>query len=893
MRRLLVAFLSIVILLPCICVGVNAEENYTFYKINIDSGSGAIGEKAIVQDGEIYISADSFSNYTRFTFDKETKTFLIKGQELKKAFKSVVIDIAKKRMLISGKKFFELSDCFEIEGEIYLPLCQMLPILNADIYEIKDNIIYISNNKLSLAEVLYDFDISDYYFNISTEFYDMDWAVLLTIVPNYVWDTVVDVRFDRLDIVYNSGEYNDYKDAFSSFISDDNLYLKAKAEDASAIDSTVEFFNKANSTAKDMKSVYGWVEAAGKSEISSETGGALLDSLKAYYDSGDLKTDDLKGLNDAWTGGKISFGDCIEILTYVYTYATQVEDNRQMLNAVYIVDSKITKKETARKAAKQVYDLYGDNIVPALYKEIATTVASDTLEDLSPIGVYTATAKVAGTVLETFMPFEPGEIAKLPVYSDVVLSAASKYRAYDTMTDESTNNLRLSLLLCMIASKKCYEVMADVFDEDTSYYKSKVEKIEQLIMGLYIAEENTEFDSFEHFEKYKKVNLEKIEKSNFFDNLPNMELSQTPEAYIIDSNKLLNDGKLKAALLVLYECIEVLGDSDIIQEAIDDYFTRVTLISSANPKPCDEKYCFEDTTYPKSTACTEGDIGLLLVDSKSGAKETIARITLKYENGYYPPKDDDATIVGNNDDTWLFYTFSGAGKCSTFLYTIHTNKLSILKDAPVDWHITNNILIGTTIAFAVGDEISLFAYDWTGNVLYSKEELLAGTTVKDGWIYFSKSTSSKNKTIYKIYKMKIDGTNEKQICSIEASSGGYLSVDGDNIIWYDEGKENKMSLYNPYDVTLKEASNSTPSWKEETSETQTLIKKALNYLQTNYSNEKIYELEFYADNDGIISCYVKSENDLSAYFAAEINKSTKKVSLFNMFGREIESFYLT
>lgn len=893
MRRLLAILLCVAILLPCVCVGVNAKEDYTFYKINIDAGSGTIGEKAIVQDGEIYISADSFSNYTRFSFDNETKTFLIKGQELKKAFKSVVIDIEKKRALVSGKKFFNFSDCFEIDGEIYLPLCQMLPILNADIYEVKDNIIYISNNKLSLAEVLYDFDISDYYFNISTEFYDMDWAALLTIVPNYVWDTVVNVRFDRLDILYNSGEYNDYKDAFSDFLSDDNLYLKAMAKEASAIDSTVEFFKKANSTAKDMKSVYGWVEAAGKSEISSETGGVLLDSLKAYYDSGELKTDDLKGLNDAWTGGKISFGDCVEILTYVYTYATQVEDNRQMLNAVYKVDSKVSKKETARKAAKQVYDLYGDNIIPALYKEVATTVASDALEDLSPIGIYTATAKVAGTVLETFMPFEPGEIAKLPVYSDVVLSASSKYRSYDTLTDDSTENLRLSLLLCMIASKKCYEVMGDVFGEDTSYYKNKIEKIEQLIMGLYIAEENTEFDSFEHFEKYKKVNLEKIEKSNFFDNLPNMELSQTPEAYIIDSNKLLNDGKLKAALLVLYECIEVLGDSDIIQEAIDDYFTRVTLISSANPKPCDEKYCFEDTTYPKSTACTEGDIGLLLVDSKSGAKETIARITLKYENGYYPPKDDDATIVGNNDDTWLFYTFSGAGKCSTFLYTIHTNKLSILKDAPVDWHITNNILIGTTIAFAVGDEISLFAYDWTGNVLYSKEGLLAGTTVKDGWIYFSKPTSCKNKTIYKIYKMKIDGTNEKQICSIEASSGSYLSVDGDNIIWYDEGKENKMSLYNPYDVTLKEESNSTPSWKEETSETQTLIKKALNYLQTNYPNEKIYELVFYADNDGIISCYVKSENDLSAYFGAEINKSTKKVSLFNMFGREIESFYLT
>ena len=186
MRKVLAILLCVAILLPCVCIGVSAEENHTFYKINIDSGSGTIGEKAIVKDGEIYISADSFSNYTRFSFDNETKTFLIKGQELKKAFKSVVIDIEKKRVFVSGKKFFNLSNCFEIEGEIYLPLCQMLPVLNADIYEVRDNTIYISNNKLSLAEVLYDFDISDYYFNISAEFYNMDWAALLTIVPNYV-----------------------------------------------------------------------------------------------------------------------------------------------------------------------------------------------------------------------------------------------------------------------------------------------------------------------------------------------------------------------------------------------------------------------------------------------------------------------------------------------------------------------------------------------------------------------------------------------------------------------------------------------------------------------------------------------------------------------------------
>ena len=527
MKKALALLLAIAILLPCLCIDVNAEEQHTFCSVRIDAGNGTVCEKVVIQDGEIYIPAAHFSRYTRFAYDEETHLFLVKGQEMKKAFKFVQIDVSKKGMFVSGKSFFALSDCFEAEGELYLPLCQMLPVLNADIYEVKDNVICIANNQLSLAEVLYNFDISDYYFNMSAEFYDMDWAALLTVVPNYVWDTVVNGRFDRLDVLFDSGEYNDYKDAFSDFLSDDNLYLKAMAQDASVLDSVVDFFGAANDTAKKLKSVYGWVEAAGEANITSQEGGKLLDALKTYYDSGALNTDDLKGINDAWSAGDLSFGDCVEILTYVYTYATQVEDNRHMLDAVYNVESAIVQKETARKAAKQVYDLYGKNVIPALCKEIATNVAGDTIQNLSPIGIYTATAKVAGTIIESlFVPYEPGDVAKLPVYSDIVLTALSKYRSKGTATDEDTQDLRLSLLLCMIASKKCYEIMADVFAQDKSYYEGKISEIERMIMGLYIVADNVTFDSVEHFEEYRETNLKKIADGNVTGNAEEYRLSE-------------------------------------------------------------------------------------------------------------------------------------------------------------------------------------------------------------------------------------------------------------------------------------------------------------------------------------------------------------------------------
>ncbi len=534
MKRLLSLILSIILVLPCIVV--NAEENQKFYSVNFDIGNGAISKKVIIKNEEIYLAANDFSDITRYSPNEDGTLFLVKGQELKKAFKSVVINKKDKKILVSGTHQFDLTDYFEIEGSTYLPLSQMLPILNAEIYEVKDNTIYISNNKLSLAEVLYDFDIADFYFNMSTEFNDSAWLTSWFIVPNYILNTIVDVRFDRLDIITHTGDYKDYKDIFSEFLADDNLYLKAKAQEDEVIGTTIDFFTKSNSTAKDMKDVYDWVEAAGETEIDSKTGGALLDSLKAYYDSGELKANDLKGLNDAWTKGDISFADCIEAVSYIYTYMNQVEDNRKMLDAVYNVTTSVSSNDAERKAAKQVYNLYGDKVIPAISQEIIEKVADDVVKDyINPIAIYTAIAKVAGVVLENVLPFSPSDISKLTLYSNTVLSASSKYYGYDTSTDNSTENLRLSLLLCLTASKKCFSIMDEVAkgtNSDDKYYENKIDKIEQLIMGLYIASDNLKLDSFEHYGDLKLQNLKILENSNILENL---------EEFVSNSNQVSLD----------------------------------------------------------------------------------------------------------------------------------------------------------------------------------------------------------------------------------------------------------------------------------------------------------------------------------------------------------------
>ena len=808
MKRFLSFLLCVIMLLSNFYVVANAEEEQCFYRIKIDAGSGVITEKALVQDKEIYIPAKNFSNYTRFSFNEESKMFLIKNQELNKSFKSVVVDTENKRILVSGTKIINLTNIFVVNETIYLPLCQMLPILNADIYTVKDNVIYISNNKLSLAEILYNFDISDYYFNLSTEFDDMKWAALLTIVPNYVWDTLVNIRYDRLDIAYNSGEYNDYKDIFSEFIAEDNLYLKAMAKKKETVSHIIDFYNGANEFMKDSKSIYDWVDEAGKTDISSETGGALLEFLQLDFDSERIKDEEIYSISEAWTKGKISFSDCIELINYIYKYQTVTNDNKNMLEAVYDLDFVISDDEPARKAAKHIHDLYSKNFIPALFEEIATEIATDNIKNLNPIGLYTATAKLAGILIEKVMPFKPGDVANLPIYADIVLSSSYKFHSLDTSTDESTNNLRCSLLFCLTASKKCFEIMREAMGDSSTYYDNKIEKIEKLIIALYIAEENTEFDSFEHFDEYRKNNIQKLNKALFYDNLSDMAVPQTVEAFVSESNKMLKEGRLKPALLSLYECIEMLGNSAEIQKAIDDYFNKVTFTISASPGTCDKEFCFKDKNSDNGPNTKNRDLGIMLIDKQNNIKETLARITFKYEMGY-SPQDNDATIVGHNGDTWLFYAFCGAGKCSTFLYTIHTNKLNQLYGSPVEFDINDDIIMGSSLRLDVSEPFRLFAYDWSGKNLYIKENVSGGFSIKDGWLFFMRAEMQSDKYVYKLYKNKLRSSKEKVVCTIEIPPNGFLYIDKHSIqrgFWsYSDGEPQKiMSLSNPHNVTIKQ-----------------------------------------------------------------------------------------
>ena len=542
-RRVLCLLLALALVLPLLSLGVRAEEQQ-FCLVRIDAGNGPQEERAIISDGELYISAESFGRYTYFEFHPETNTFLMKGQEESRAFKKVIIN-PETGEIGTLNRIFRLKDCFVVDGTIYLPFCQMLPILNGQILAAGEGTIYVSNPKVTLAGALYDFRINDHFFDLYEEFYGdfesgfkegffkklMGKGGLLVgyVLPSYLFDTVTNFRLDRLDFVLDSGAFEDYREIMADYLRDENLFLRAnEAHDDPRL--LLALVNFASEKTEPLKDVLDWVETIKKVDL-EENGhllrGAAEELVKQIQNVEDLP-DYAYGADDfieVWHDGDkgISLAEAFELFEYIYVYNNHVEDNRKMLDAVYNITAGGDTRDVQYRAARAVYDLYGEEVLPALVDRVKKEFIKECLEK-SALGIklkpYELTAKISGAVWELVIPGDTGDISLLTLHAGVADSARSSAADWQLNTEAEAEDFRLSLLLMMMASRKCYQIMADVaesYGENAGEYQAQVKKLEDRIMALYLAAGNLRYEAFENFAPLAEENRQLLQTSNFFD----------------------------------------------------------------------------------------------------------------------------------------------------------------------------------------------------------------------------------------------------------------------------------------------------------------------------------------------------------------------------------------
>ena len=597
-KRIISCLLCVILLISAFPVSAQAEE-ITYYQILIDAGDGIQTEKAIVEGDEIYVAATCFSKYTRFEFDGVTQTFLVKGQEADKAFKKVTVNVETKKAAV-GAKLIELENCFVVDGIVYLPFCQMLPILNADIIDVDSGVIHVVNNELSLAELLYDFDIKDYWFNISEEFFNNERLLFSYVFISYLFDSVVNFRFDRLDIVLESGACEDYKAILTDYLKDDKLFQKAMSDNNFAGDLLASITGLTGITGK-LDDVYDWFEKIEKIDYDPLLSDKVVKFIQKANNS-DVFDDQLHTWIEVVhgdvveVGGKtLSVADILKDIDFVYTYLNQVEDHQKMLDAVYCIVEQQNKPDPISGtsssfiavdpeylAAKQIYELYTGNIMPAVTRKAVETTAEKLFEDLAAAkaqGIYSLTASLAGEILELYIPGDSGDRALLLQHSNIANSAMRKAAIPTLDSEKSTDKYRLSLLLTLIASRACYDIMAETasgYGQYDEYYQLKIDKIENMIMGLYLVADNVAFDTYENYETFMVQNRDTITQSGLLDNLA--EYKSNTEVFI---NEVLSEYG-RASYTEFVSCIGTWFQE--YPASIDGFITAVSVDLNADGK---------------------------------------------------------------------------------------------------------------------------------------------------------------------------------------------------------------------------------------------------------------------------------------------------------------------
>ncbi len=362
------------------------------------------------------------------------------------------------------------SKSHTVDKKLYLPLAEALPLIDAKVEITKDGVVHIYANPISAFYALYSGNIDLCVFNAG----DMIGGGFIS-ASGLIVDTVLNLRFDRLDVVTNSGAIKDYSNLFKNLLVDNETYLSAFDKTETPLDKQISVLN---------------------SEIGdlSDFAGGVKDLVKAYeYLFSSTKHSTYKEFSKEASTGLHSGVDLIsaadKIISYADRYTKQVEDHRNMLNAVYGGSSK-----PAAIAANEVYTLYGQNTTA----QITSAATSELRSYLSKIfsGAVSSTAglkpyKIAFDAVQFLLPEMTdtwSNAAELYFIANVVndsYNVATSYKNNPKFDEASLEKQRLALIMMLISSKYGYETF---YGEDYDI----LDAINPWLEKLYLAADSVE-----------------------------------------------------------------------------------------------------------------------------------------------------------------------------------------------------------------------------------------------------------------------------------------------------------------------------------------------------------------------------------------------------------------
>lgn len=403
-----------------------------------------------------------------------------------------------------------------INNTLYLPIEEFLPLLNAKVDISSDGIVHIYKNPVSAYRTLLSNKLDVCLFNAD----DIVLKDGIT-ATGLIVDSILGLKFDRLDFITKTGAIKDYSSLFKKFLTDNETYLSAFDKEETPLDRSMALINE---SAGDLDDAIGGTKDMLKLAEYMSTS-PIHDTYKTF--SSEVKQ---LSSNAAYVEG------AIKVIEYADAYYNQVDDHRKMLTAVYSGSS------PAAVAANEVYSIYGKDVAQKITGAATSALRNYITKDLSGAIIKNTGLtpyKIAFSAVKLVIPGAVKEFSKAAelFFLEKVVDdayAVSTQRLNNIKFDKnSLENLRLSLIMTLVASKYGYETH---YSSD----RDEVEVINDWLEQLYLAADSVECVSKGYYATKKKelTNSKKYivpSESTIPDNpsqdpsLPSIDSTETPE----------------------------------------------------------------------------------------------------------------------------------------------------------------------------------------------------------------------------------------------------------------------------------------------------------------------------------------------------------------------------
>lgn len=477
------------------------------------------------KDGNLFLSSSVLSDITVYKYIAESSKFIHDSSDGTSKYREIWITGEKPQINVVSyqmnlpviKKTIDLPDVLDYNGEKYFPLAELLPTLNSNA-TIIDKCLYIEDVPYSMTNIMSEFNISEYMFNMydDNDFLGLSDTKILA-GYSYLFNGLVNFDLKRfVPIGAYIGREESYEEIFTSYLAEDETYFAAINEEEHYIIPAVDYMlgddaDRENAIVEAFDALYDISDKEHDELIKTFT---TLDSYTTEYSS-------IEAISTASKG--IDFG--LKASAYIELYFNHVTDHYEMIDSVYDIENNQKhglklwfNGDEQLKAADTIYSQYNSEkrseIIKYIAEQIGRLYVNEFKSGLSSGGSLTY-AKLGASISKLFFiatDFHVYNVAQkcenLGYYNKLMERGISKLWSYNNTTNnlshEAIEDARLSAIFTLLSSRSMYQAFLDsekAYGNSGGVYQRKIDSINEILKKLYLAKNCCLTDSEEYIDE--------------------------------------------------------------------------------------------------------------------------------------------------------------------------------------------------------------------------------------------------------------------------------------------------------------------------------------------------------------------------------------------------------